>query len=98
VAMHSNDDFSRDHCSPSLRAGAPKEKISLSLRCLAFLILYCINKAQAIESERSFTVSREVEEGGEGGGGGGGRGEGGSCINEKIGGKESDGVERSFAD
>lgn len=49
--------ISRETIAPRYSACAPKEKISLSLQSLAFLILYCINKARAAESKRSFTAS-----------------------------------------
>lgn len=55
--------ISRETIAPRRSACAPKEKISLSLQSLAFLILYCINKARAAESERSFTVSEETRAG-----------------------------------
>jgi len=56
--------ISRETIAPRHFACAPKEKISLSLQSLAFLILYYINKARAVESERSFTVFGETEEDG----------------------------------
>jgi len=54
--------ISRETIAPRHFACAPKEKISLSLQSLAFLILYYINKARTVEFERSFTVFGETEE------------------------------------
>lgn len=59
MALHSNGFLARDHC-------AKRENPPLSLQSLAFLILYCINKAA--ESKRSFTAFGEDGVGKDGGG------------------------------
>lgn len=73
MAMHSNGFLARPLLPVTSRAHQKRE-LSLSLQSPAFLILYCINKARAAESERSFTMptamggeSREEKEEGEGG-------------------------------